>query len=390
MHTQSLTVSILIFLILTSCNQSTEKQRAEESFSYELVKTDSIRIEGLEQIQITDYSPTKNTFLAYGTRTKLCMEVDFKGNIISRVDLTGEGPGHFGQGITELGYIGEDIIINGPFIYLTYDADWNYKKRIPYESGGAFLPLGMIPGAPESQNDSENPVVIRTIDHNYFGRKKLADDYFHEAKMIELIPLNEEEPMQLFNYPEESIYRSESIYFDAHKARVSYNSTNETFDVVLPLEPRLYIFDSKTNNLLQTYQLDLNSFKKPQGIPFEDQHKNGRSGFGPSNQLNTVYNLTNSMVYNISSEGNVTILEYTTGTKGETNLTDIKSASALNQKEAQRFTAFFKDGKKIAEVEKRFTKLVRLDEYRFLVHDVNQEEELDYSKFYIYELKEIN
>lgn len=381
--------ALLVTLLSLSCSE-TKSGDNTKTFNYQLVKTDSIRVNSLEQIQITDYSSQKNTFLAYATRTKTCMEVDFKGNIISTVDLTGEGPGHFGQGITELGYLGDDIIINGPFMYLTYDGDWNFKERIPYQSGGAFLPLGMITGAPESQNHSENPVVIRTIDHNYFGSKKLADDYFHEAKMIELIPLNEEEPIQLFNYPEESIYRSESIYFDAHKARVSYNSTNETFDVVLPLEPRLYIFDSKTNNLLQTYQLDLNSFKKPQGIPFEDQHKNGRSGFGPSNQLNTVYNLTNSMVYNISSEGNITILEYTTGTKGETNLTDIKSASALNQKEAQRFTAFFKSGKKIAEVEKRFTKLVRLDEYRFLVHDVNQEEELDYSQFFIYELKEIN
>jgi hypothetical protein len=52
-------------------------------------------------------------------------------------------------------------------------------------------------------------------------------------------------------------------------------------------------------------------------------------------------------------------------------------------------TVFFKQGEKILEVEERFTKIVQISSTKFLAHYINEEEELDYNKFYIYELKKV-
>ncbi|WP_268122885.1 hypothetical protein [Roseivirga pacifica] len=347
-------------------------------------------MESLEQLQITDYSPKKNRFLVYGTISKKCMEIDRNGKIISEVDLNGEGPGHFGQGITELSYFGEDIILNGPNVYLTYDGNWNYKERIVYTSGGAWLPLGMIPGATESIVKSDKAAIVKPFDHTYFGTKKVANNHFSKAKMIEVISYPSQESKTLLEYPRQSVYQSQSTYYSNHKAILSHNPANDRLYIALPLEPKIYEYDTDDFNLLNTYTLDLTSFRAPQGIPFEDQHKNGRRGFGPTNRLNSVYSYANSMIFSLSSKGDITIVEYKTGFKEATNTSTIEEASQISKMENRPFTAFFKGDKKIAELEKRFTKMVRMTDYSFLAHEINTEEELDYSKFYIYELREVN
>ncbi|NVK83301.1 MAG: hypothetical protein HWE21_03215 [Cytophagia bacterium] len=357
---------------------------------YEVVLIDSILVESLEQIQITDFSPTKDRFLAYGTMTKKCMEVDRDGNIISEVDLTGEGPGHFGEGITQLGYFGDDIIINGPNVYFTYDENWNYKGRIVYTSGGAWLPLGMISGAPEVFIKGSIPQIVKPFDHTYFGSKKVSNNYFSTAKLIEIISKSNDEASYKIEYPKSSIYQSQTTFYNSHKAIISYNKSKNRLYLALPLEPVVYEYDVETFNRIESIPLNLVRFKEPQGIPFEDQHKNGRRGFGPTNQLNAVYAYTNSTIHKISSEGEVTIIEYQTGTEGNTGIKDIQEASQRAKKESETFTVFYKGMDKVAEVKKAYTRFVRIDEYHFLSHEINTEEELDYSKFYIYELKKVN
>ncbi len=376
---------LFFFYFLFTCSVS-----FAQSDQYKIVLVDSIMIESLEQVQITDYSPSKNRFLAYGTKTKVCMEVDDRGNILSKVDLNGEGPGHFGPGITELGYLGDDIIINGPNVYFTYDGNWNYKQRIVYESGGAWLPIGMISGAPEVAIYNKQAQIIKPIDHTYFGSVKLPNDYFSSASLIEAISVSDGNTSNELKYPKESIYQSQSIFYDSHRAKVDYNSTKDRLYLSLPLEPKIYVINTHDFSINEVMNIDLKGFKQPQGIPFEDQHKNGRTGFGRSNQLNTIYNYTNSAIHRISSEGDITMVEYQTGTKGKTSLKDINQATELAKKESKTLTAFFKGKDKIAEVEERFLRFVRLDEYRFLMHEVNTEEELDYSLFYIYELRKTN
>ena len=339
----------LILLLLNTLNTNLFGQQ------YEVVLTDSIIVESLEQLQITDYSPQKDRFLVYGTISKKCMEIDRNGKVISEVDLNGEGPGHFGRGITELSYFGEDIILNGPNVYLTYDGDWNYKERIVYTSGGAYLPLGMIPGGTESIVKSDKAAIVKPFDHSYFGTKRLPNDYFSKAKMIEVISSLTQESKTLLEYPKQSLYQSQSTFYNPHKAIISYNSEKDRLYIALPFEPKIYEYDTDDFSLLNTYTLDLTSFRAPQGIPFEDQHKNSK-GVSPLNQLSRVYSYANSQIFRISSQGRITIVEYKTGFKKETNAKTLEEASAIFERENRQMTAFFKGDNKIADLENRYTK----------------------------------
>ena len=50
-----------------------------------------------------------------------------------------------------------------------------------------------------------------------------------------------------------------------------------------------------------------------------------------------------------------------------------------------------KNGEVVLSLEQRFKQMVRLDENRFITPYLSSEdEELDYNKFYIYELQKIN
>tara|TARA_R110000796_G_scaffold96719_1_gene202883 strand:- start:283443 stop:284621 length:1179 start_codon:yes stop_codon:yes gene_type:complete len=387
-HLKPFGVVIFSLLAIASCssNTSTESKNSNLEGSYELVKVDSLMVPVLELLQITDYNPKTNRFLAYGTQSKACMEIDAEGNVLSSVDLTGEGPGHFGEGMTELGYLGDDIIINGPNAYFTFDKNWNYKERIVYISGGAFYPLGFISGAPETFVKNGVAKIIKPIDHTYFGSRVLPNDYFSKAFLTEYISSQTQESETIISYPEGSIYLSNTIFYPSPNAKISYNTSASRLYITFPLIPKLFVYDVDKNfDLEKTLGLDLKGFKEPRGISFEDQNKRGPDNY----RLSSVYDYLNSSIYEISSEGDITIVTYDTGIEGNEHVNTFKEISSIAKSESKVMTAFFLVDKKVLEMEERFLKSVRISETKFLAHYINKEEELDYNKFYIYELKKV-
>lgn len=382
------TLFLAVIAIVYSCGDKASAQNDSSETTYELVKVDSLIIDELEILQITDYNPNTKKFLALGIQTKNTMEIDFEGKVTNKVDLTGEGPGHFGNGLTELGYWQDGKIIYGPNVYFTYDKDWNYKGKILDNAGGIFLPLGFISGAPIVFSKDQSPIVVKSTSHSQMGIRELPNDYFLTAPLIELASGSSLEIEGLLKFPENSVYKSQTTYYSSNEALLSADG-NKLY-LALPLEPKLYVYDMENDFLLlESIDLDLPRFRKPQGIPFEDQHKNGKSGFGKSNRLNVVYEITNSLIRNISVKGDIVIVDYKTGLRKKTNASTMQEAWAKTKTGSKLLTVFFKRGEKILEVEERFTKIVRISETKFLAHYVNREEELDYNKFYVYELKKI-
>ncbi len=83
------------------------------------------------------------------------------------------------------------------------------------------------------------------------------------------------------------------------------------------------------------------------------------------------------------------MVTYDTGVEGNEHVSTFKEISSIAKTESKVMTAFFLGDKKVLEMEKWFLKSVRISETKFLAHYVNEEEELDYNKFYIYELKKV-
>ncbi|KOF02924.1 hypothetical protein OB69_08760 [Roseivirga seohaensis subsp. aquiponti] len=390
-HLKSLAAVIFSIFALASCssNSSTDSENSNLEGSYELVKVDSLMVPVLEPLQITDYNPKTNRFLAYGTQSKACMEIDAEGNVLSSVDLTGEGPGHFGPGMSGLGYLGTNIVVEGAGAYYFFDTDWNYLEK--FTPGSSYIPLGYISGKPDVVEINGVNTVIKAKSQNYNGGIKLKEDHFNTAMMLEAFNSKSQEPTELLPYPENSIYRTSELYFDGHEPKISYNKQKEELILVLPLEPKMYKYELKNNRFefVSTSNLDLKNFRTPQGIPYEDQHKNPLKNFGRSNELNYVYRELNSSVLDVSSYGEITMIRHKTGAKEPTSLTNYMEASKYADSESEALYSFFVQDKKVLEINDDLGRYVRLSETQFLVPYVNEEEELDYNKFYIYELKKI-
>ncbi|MCE7994869.1 MAG: hypothetical protein HEP71_23030 [Roseivirga sp.] len=377
------------FASLSCGSDSSSNSQSAKTTQYELVKVDSIRIDKLEAIQITDYDAEKRRLLAYATSTKMCLEIDMEGNILSEVDLTGEGPGHFGMGLTELGYFGDGKIIHGPAVYFTYDNDWMYQSRVVYGASGYSLPLRYIDGAPIVMRAADENLLIRVVDHNAGGTLKLEINHFEQASMISVFRAGAEEGRALLRYPETSVYRRSELFYNSHQPKVSFNVIKNQLVLALPLEQKLYIYDVTSDfTLLETIDLSLTDFNmEPRGLIYEDQHKNSLKGFGPSNELNYVYGLSNSSILDVNSEGELTMVVHKTGFSNNA-ITSYQEANKVAGIESQTFTSFFMAGQKVYETDKRFPRLVRLSERQFIVPNINEEIERDYNQYDIYELSE--
>lgn len=381
----------LFFLLIMSfsCSLRENTNSTSEAVVYQLIKTDSIRINKLEPIQITDYDARNKHLLAYATATKKCLELNLDGSILNETDLTGEGPGHFGRGLTELGYFGEGKIIHGPAVYFTYDSGWTYEEKIAYGASGYSIPLRYIDGAPVVVKDTGEDLLLRIIDHNAGGILKLESGHFEKANMISLLRVGDTEGKPWLSYPENSIYRTSELFYNNHQPKLSFNKIKNQLVLALPLEQKLYIYDAGNGfTLLETVELDLRAFNnEPRGLAYEDQHKNGLKGFGPSNELNYVYDLANSSILDVYSEGEVTIVVHKTGFSKKV-ISNYQEANALAKSESRTFTSVFVKGQKVFETAKRFPRLVRLSERQFLVPNINEEIERDYNQYDIYELSE--
>lgn len=389
-HTIQITALLFSFLIILSCSNESSSSSSSSTDRYKLVKVDSLIIDSLEELEIMDYSPSKDRFLAYGTNTKNCMEIDRKGNILKRVDLSGEGPGRFGPGMTELGYFEDGFVIKAPGVYNVFDKDWNYLYKIPYQNAGYSIPSKYIYGRPEVAKMNGSNVILEPNDESFDGYLEIKDDYYQNTNLLKAYQEGEEEK-GLLNYPESSIYQNTNTFYSNHAAKLAYNELNDRLYVALPFEKVIYEYElSPDINLIQSDTLELTSFKEPQGIPFEDQHKNPLEGFGASNKLNYVYAMTNSSIQKIQSEDETLLVTYKTGTEGEANFADHGEALPVVRRQSKTYTAFFRDGKKVFETDDDLSRNVLVNGSQLVVPYVDEEVEMDYNLYYIYELKKVN
>lgn len=381
--------SILLIVVTLCCHSCGQRESTQGNNSgeatYELVKVDSLIIDEIEILQITDYNPSTKHFLAYGTNSQDCMEIDRDGNIVNRINLSGDGPGQYGYAMNGLSYFDQDIIINGFGKYAIYDAEWKFKRNLP--SDNLTSPLRYMSENPKKIVYAGELRLMQLVDQNVGGHIQLEEGHFTTAKMIKLVSSNEESTQPILAYPENSIYVSNETYYSQHQPLLSFNAAENKLYLALPLESKLFVHNLDDSlSLHKTINLDFADFTAPQGIPFEDQFKNSLRGFGPANELNYVYMMSNSAILDMSSVGNVTMVKHKTGIKNK-GITSYAEASNLAIKSSKTITSFIIDSKIVYDTEESIRYPVRIDEMQFIAPYLNDEVEVDYNKFYIYELQ---
>ena len=83
------------------------------------------------------------------------------------------------------------------------------------------------------------------------------------------------------------------------------------------------------------------------------------------------------------------MLKHRTGVENK-SITSYEEATGLARKDSRTINSFIIDGQVVYETEENFRYPIRIDEMRFMSPDLNEAEERDYNKFYIYELRTTN
>ena len=100
--------------------------------------------------------------------------------------------------------------------------------------------------------------------------------------------------------------------------------------------------------------------------------------------------MTNSSIQKIQSEDETLLVTYKTGTEGPANFADHSEAMPVVRRQSKTYTAFFRDGKKLFETDDDLSRNVLMNGSQLVVPYVDEEIEMDYNLYYIYELKKVN
>lgn len=129
------TLYFLVFIVLVACGKK-DGSSGESFSSYSLVKVDSFQVNNMTRVQITDFSESENIYLAYTEAENDILEISPDGEILKRVNRTGDGPNNMGNWVPiglSFGPSGERVF-QLPFQLLTYDKDYSQTSNIRIQS----------------------------------------------------------------------------------------------------------------------------------------------------------------------------------------------------------------------------------------------------------------
>ncbi|TVP44707.1 MAG: hypothetical protein EA341_16320 [Mongoliibacter sp.] len=265
----------LVFIVLVACGKK-DGSSGESFSSYSLVKVDSFQVNNMTRVQITDFSKSENIYLAYTEAENDILEISPDGEILKRVNRTGDGPNNMGNWVPlglSFGPSGERVF-QLPFQLLTYDKDYSQTSNIRIQSPlpvRAYIPLGKTHYFTE--NDQPRYLVGPTtflsahlLIHNEEGRDTLQNFsllYPESGEMKSIVP-----------YESDSYYKkTDNIYYN--RMGKSFFVEGDELVVVQNLADEILVYDLKNNfQLKKKIPIVHSAFEQysplPIGTPMDD------------------------------------------------------------------------------------------------------------------------
>lgn len=281
--------AILIIFSMISCGGSGENKMLSRELSYELVKVDSFTVENLTKVRITDYSESENIFLGYSEAENDVLEISPKGEILKRVNLSGEGPEKLGNWVPLGLSFGPDDkrIFQLPFQLVTYNKDYKQLENIRIQS-----PLPVRTNSPLGKTEyfieNGNPRYLvgpttflsaHLLIYNEEGRDTLQNFsllYPESGQIKSIIP-----------YEEDSYYKkTENIYTGLMNK--SFFIDQKNLIVLQGLSETIQIYDLSDFSLIKNIPITHAEFLKydpvPVGTAFDDLRTKQLSSMAGRNQ----------------------------------------------------------------------------------------------------------
>ncbi|MCE7053405.1 hypothetical protein LZF95_01865 [Algoriphagus sp. AGSA1] len=352
---------------------------------YKFKKVREFRVESLAEVGIRDYDPKKDVFVGFIDKRSEGVELaifDANGEILASKKRQGEGPDDYQSSALAIGFSQEgDVFVQTSLELVKYDLEFNRISKVYYEpkvttviySGprSKFVPLtrgkdvSFIVNGTNLSNMVMNDVPPREIN--------MIDYYDAASKTIHsVIPLSSR---KVFEGIEDKVFPASInpiFTIDSQNSNLYFTST---------IDSEITVYNPINWNIIQRIPVKHEFFKALDDIPLRE------SNLGLSNK---------SPLYSRNQE----LLKFDSDLLGLVYVKEIsEAANELRKSEEKPFWMFdpefhriilFKDGVQLPGELTIPTGLIEmtLPNNRVLVKVVNEEEELDYYPFEIWELTE--
>jgi hypothetical protein len=370
----------IIFIAFTcffSCDlDSNNKEKVERNLNTQFILKDSILLDYLGNVQITDYLSQKQSYLGLDLSSNSIIHFNDKGEMLYDPILTGEGPGLITGTIFSLGYLNDESILVQTRIALyklNFKGDILKKIDLPNEtlySYGRFT------------NYVRGKKVYLLHDNNT-ALRPIYREYFDQVRHVTVVDLEDESINTVIPFEDESMYKNNDYYYRMSIPAISLNKIDSSINIIYPYEKKIYQYEiGNSYSLRNIIDTNPSNFKEPERANY-------------SSDFNTMKSLAYDSYYlNIFNNSNFIMIEYVTGLP--LTISPPQSLSELNElfiDNNERYYEIFKDGKKVGEDLRRPSGMMDLKYFHenntVLFQLDKRKVEKDYEVFYIYEIDSV-
>ena len=384
----------LLFLLIISCDSNSGSDSDKVAIAtYELAIVDSIEVDFMEEIHLLDYDPEREIFLGYNRRSGDYLEFDMLGEILSQVNLLGDGPNdHGGAGSFQVNYLGEGKIgVANSSKYYIYDKDWKLIETIDYQpmenailisAGGSMAYL--TNSRPQSKLARTTTTIMGSA---YFVMQK----EHHKNPFLFSLNWQTGEVSPYHILPDSSLYlTSNTFYPSLADAIISYNYERNVLEIIHEIEPVIYTYDIESNppKLLSAKAFDYTNPNPLIGVSYT----------APMEQLlgNTLYESLNQLFTGLYSFEDMQLIQFRERKAGAEligpNESNQDKLNEFQSSDANTWAYLIQDGKRVSQNIPMNDPMIalQLGKGKFLsANYVDPDIERDTQLFYIYDLREV-
>jgi len=365
-------LSILITtLFIISCNKESDEDQENITSRSQFVLKDSILVDYLGNIQLTDYHSATESYLGLDISSNAIIQFNREGEILYNPIKSGEGPEFVTGRIFSLGFSENRSILaqtRSALYELNFQGDILKKIKFPKES--------LYSNIRYTNSVIGNKVLL--LHDNNTDLRPDKRQYFDEVRHITVVDLETGEVTFKIPFQEGSMYKNEDFYYRTTTPAFSLNMVDSTINIIYPHEKKLYQYAlDKDFSLKNIFNTNPENFKEPEKASYGEE-------------LNIMRSLAYDSYYlNIFNNKEYIILEYMTGLPETVSppkaVVDLNNLMIENN---NRYYEIFKNGKKIGsdiEQPKGMMDLRYFHENNQVVFQLDKREaEKDYEVFYLY------
>ncbi|WP_162416032.1 hypothetical protein [Cyclobacterium roseum] len=225
-------------LFALSCQQ--EKKQESQSFSLEI--TDSIRVEYAGLLDLMDVDPARERVLLHDRQRGIIVLTDFEGNHLLKLDKQGDEKGSYGRYLWSTAQIEDNdhISLISHMGFFEFDAEGKlashrkFQEDVPFFGGRAAADSELM----EHEGIYYQQGLVARGQYN-----KTQDEYYDQFQLMVKFDPEKGSAERIIHLEEESPFRTSGKAFEVPEMSPSFTILEDKLLVIVGTDPHLNVYD---------------------------------------------------------------------------------------------------------------------------------------------------